>query len=78
MSYKPPKERCELCKYYKMIDSGYGKCKRFPPQWVVKWKWFKSSFSWFPFKWFMQEVSCIFPEVAWCDKVCSEYDEREK
>ena len=25
-------ERCEKCKYYSIIDSGYGYCLRFPPK----------------------------------------------
>ena len=70
-----PVEMCEYCIHYKMIDSGYGQCRRFPPQWVVKWKWFKS-FSWFP--WFRQEMTCIYPEVTWDAKVCGEYDSEEK
>jgi len=26
------KRRCEKCQYYLRIDSGYGYCRRFPPQ----------------------------------------------
>lgn len=25
-------KKCEQCKFYLMIDSGYGYCRRFPPQ----------------------------------------------
>lgn len=32
------KDRCEICIFFKMIDSGYGHCKRYPPKEVEKYK----------------------------------------
>jgi len=31
---RPPEQRCQLCKFYEPIDSGYGKCFRYPPKWI--------------------------------------------
>ena len=65
--FLPPEEtahcdtsRCELCKYYSMIDSGYGYCKRFPPK-MRKEKWWRN-------KWVIE-----YPTVEWNRKGCGEF-----
>ena len=36
IAYKEKDYLCEKCHWYLMIDSGYGYCRRFPPQHLVK------------------------------------------
>lgn len=63
------KEVCEDCIYYKMIDSGYGRCVRFPPQWITKTK----------VRWVVgvkikkEEIYCKYPEVEWTNTMCGEF-----
>ena len=64
------KRECEKCWHYNMIDSGYGECRRFPPQWLVRWKWWKNRI----FRW-AQFFECRYPEVPWDNKPCGEYEE---
>ena len=64
-SYTPPLERCELCKHYKMIDSGYGHCKRYPPQLILA--------KLLPLRYKVQYV-----EVGWCDVACGEFKQKKK
>ena len=49
--------RCERCKFYLMIDSGYGYCRRFPPQQLRKKKKFKIEY----------------PITEWCRIACGEF-----
>jgi len=60
-SYQPPNFRCELCRHYTMIDSGYGYCKRFPP--TVIWRWI-----------FKKVIDMVSPVVAWDEKSCGEFN----
>ena len=55
-----PHKRCELCEYYKMFDSGYGYCQRYPP----KIKLIKL----IPLKY-----KIMYAMVAWCDLTCGEF-----
>ena len=57
-TYTPPEPRCEQCKFYGFIDSGYGYCRRYPPIWIPK-KLFK--------------VEIAYPEVPWCEYACGEF-----
>lgn len=60
--YEPPKKRCDRCEHYKMIDSGYGDCYRFPPELILVRR--------FPLKYDIFRVT-----VAWYDFACGEYRE---
>ncbi len=58
--------QCENCKYYLMIDSGYGHCNRFPPlnRTEFKRKWL----------FFLKPIQKIeHTVVAWCQKSCGEF-----
>lgn len=59
------KIQCGDCEYYKMIDSGYGNCYRYPPKIVA------TEVGWLSWKMRME-----YPEVAWCEKACGEYTRR--
>lgn len=40
-SFTKTKSCCEDCKWYLMIDSAYGYCRRFPPrECIIKKNWF--------------------------------------
>ena len=52
--------KCEKCINYKMIDSCFGWCKRFPPTVKKETKWFKKSY-----------VS-VYPIVEYDDIGCGE------
>ena len=62
-TWQPPEPRCEQCKYYGFIDSGYGQCRRYPPQPILT-KLFK--------------VTIIYPKVAWCEYACGEFRATKK
>lgn len=56
-----PLRKCEDCIHYKMIDSGYGYCLRFPPRIVAirrHWRMLYRN---------------EYPEVAWCENACGEF-----
>ena len=53
-------ERCEDCHFYKMIDSGYGSCFRFPPKFIVLGL-------------FQCHVRELTPTVEWDRKACGEF-----
>ena len=65
-----PQRRCELCRYYNLIDSAYGYCYRYPPVLVkesITWKFWRKA--------------CVkerYPIVAWTECACGEYKERKK
>ena len=60
-SYTPPEPRCEQCKHYGFIDSGYGYCRRYPPKLTkIKFR-----------KW-----DIVYPETAWCEYACGEFSEK--
>lgn len=61
-SYEPPRKRCELCKYYGMIDSGYGFCKRYPPK-SLRAGLLKPKYR------------TTYPVVAWDLSACGEFKE---
>ena len=52
--------KCQDCKFYLMIDSGYGYCRRFPPKIENVGKWWKP-------KW---EIH--YQLVEWYRKACGE------
>ncbi|MEW6006132.1 MAG: hypothetical protein AB1695_12540 [Stygiobacter sp.] len=60
-TYRPPSKRCELCKHYGMIDSGYGNCKRYPP--VLTYVR-------------LLRIEYRYPEVAWCENACGEFNSK--
>lgn len=57
-------EKCEDCKYYAMIDSGYGWCLRFPPHFRFWIKWFKF------------HGADMYPEIPWNTRICGEFMKR--
>ena len=59
-TYTPPNKRCELCYHYGFFDSGYGYCKRYPPQ-LIRVKWIPPRYD------------HKYPLVAWCENACGEY-----
>lgn len=63
------KKTCEDCKYYNMIDSGYGYCRRFPPtiQRKVKGK-YKIWLTYY----FIED----YPIIAWTNHICGEFKRR--
>lgn len=63
-SYVPPDKRCELCRHYGFIDSGFGYCRRYPPV-LVRVKLLKLRYE------------AEYPEVAWCENACGEFSKKE-
>ena len=57
---------CEDCKYYNMIDSGYGYCRRFPPN--IKHKIKNGLFKYY--------FKIHYPIVAWTNHICGEFKSR--
>jgi hypothetical protein len=55
---------CDKCKYYYMIDSGYGWCVRFPPKNIQIRKFLKITFAF------------TYPEVPWDCAKCGEFKNR--
>ena len=51
--------RCENCQFYIFIDSGYGRCRRFPPKEVRSW--------------LGNIIETKYPVVEWCRKSCGEH-----
>ncbi len=60
------KEECEKCIYYHFLDSAYGACKRFPPQYFSKQKGGI-------FKYVI--LDCDYPQIAFDNDVCGEFKE---
>ena len=56
------KETCEDCIYYKMVDSGYGRCVRFPPKYLIIPRWLKKVM-----------IKLKYPEVEWTNTICGEF-----
>ena len=54
-------DTCEKCKFYILIDSGYGYCRRFPPRIENEGKWWKP-------KWRIR-----YQLTEWCRKACGEF-----
>jgi len=63
MNWKPPVPRCELCKHYGFIDSGYGHCRRYPPQ-LIRVKLIPPNYDY------------KYPLVAWCENACGEFNSK--
>lgn len=57
-------EKCEDCKFYLFIDSGYGYCRRFPPKEEKVGRWWKP-------KW-----AIYYQLVEWCRIACGEFGRR--
>lgn len=51
---------CEDCEFYGFFDSGYGYCKRFPPQLII-------------IKIIPLRYEPTYPLVPFCDKGCGEF-----
>lgn len=58
-------ERCDLCKYYIFIDSGYGYCRRYPPRFHPK--------KTFTIQGLRTKFEILYPIVEWCRRACGEY-----
>jgi len=54
-------QKCEDCEFYLCIDSGYGYCRRFPPQWHNRGNWLKP-------KWVLE-----YQLTEWCRRSCGEF-----
>ena len=54
---------CEKCKYYLMIDSGYGYCRRYPP--TIK-------------KVSRKKDEITYQLVEWCRRICGEFKSSNK
>ena len=52
---------CDKCVHYRFIDSGYGRCVRFPPGAIRRAKWFTI--------WHAYE----YPIVPWTNIICGEF-----
>jgi len=65
-----PVDRCEKCRHYKMIDSAYGRCRRFPPS--IR-KVIRESIRRFS-KWWYEDC---YPVIPWTNLPCGEYDTKE-
>ena len=63
--YRPPDPRCDQCTHYGFIDSGYGWCKRYPPE-VYRLGLFR------------QKFSIAHPQVEWCRHACGEFKRKEE
>jgi hypothetical protein len=61
---------CDKCKYYRMIDSGYGHCIAMPPQWISYKSNIQSPITGLFTK---PEMQCIYPEVRWDTLPCGFY-----
>jgi len=61
---KDDQNKCENCKFYLWIDSGYGYCRRFPPITKNIGKWWK------PY-WVTH-----YQLVEWCRRACGEFQRR--
>jgi len=57
---KDNRDKCENCKFYIMIDSGYGYCRRFPPKIEITGRWWK-----------VKEIH--YQLVEWCRRACGEF-----
>ena len=64
-TWQPPSKRCELCKHYGFFDSGYGYCKRYPPQ-LTRIKFIPPKYDY------------KYPMVAWCENACGEFSPQSK
>lgn len=67
------RKRCGNCDYYRMVDSCFGECFRFPPITVpasaeLRWR------RWFPRVEYRYKQDR--PEMAESGKVCGEFQER--
>lgn len=62
------KNICENCKHYFMIDSGYGKCRRFPPAWEQQKEYW----------WQRLKNHLTYLIVQWDTKSCGEYTSDEQ
>jgi hypothetical protein len=58
---------CQQCKFYIMIDSGYGHCRRFPPIMYHVPRLFRSPI-----------VELCYPIVPWNMKACGEQRQRKE
>ena len=67
LDFKLPKEHCEMCGYYHMIDSGYGHCHRFPPLNTFSIKRILYIF-------FKIIYKIEYTTVEWCGEVCGEFN----
>jgi hypothetical protein len=54
------KKICENCKYYRMLDSGYGYCNRYPPKYII--------IKLIPIRYKIQ-----YPEITWDNMICGEF-----
>lgn len=62
-------EKCESCKLYRGIDSGYGHCRRYPPK--VEEKFVRRGIV------MRKEYNIEFPIVPWNNVTCGEFKKRE-
>lgn len=56
---------CESCSFYKMFDSAYGDCTRFPPKQVRV-------------KWFPIQYAYEYPLVSFDNITCGEFRPRKR
>lgn len=66
-----PEIRCDKCRSYHMIDSGYGHCRRFPPQNIFSLE--KTFLLFWKPVWETEHTT-----VAWCDKACDEFQSKKE
>lgn len=59
---------CEKCNFYSMVDSGYGKCVRFPPVFVKYSENFGTK----------HITDFIYPQIAFNNISCGEFKNRGK
>jgi len=57
---KISEKRCDRCRHYWFIDSGYGECHYLPPVLVRA-------------KLFPLQYETMYPHVGWCDPACSKF-----
>lgn len=74
--YKEKDYICDKCHWYLMIDSGYGYCRRFPPQHLhkIKSEYIKRFFGLFNKTY--REYQ--YPLVAWNNIPCGEFKDNTK
>lgn len=55
---------CESCRYYRMIDSAYGYCVRYPPELVLAKRFPRVLYD------------ALYPHIEWDGLICGEFKKK--